>query len=530
MKLIKKLPNSIIVPKQLLKHLGINVSDFSLSNQLQDHPDFPSVMAVSDCFAEWNVSSKAYYIGKDEYLAEDLFFPFIAHTQANGGLFMLVHQINNGKVVYSDENHLNKEITEEEFLKRWSGYALHAEATPQSGEIGYFGKQLRGKLATLSVPLLVLSLLLAIFLGLSTQSLTIGYGLLLLFKIVGVATSVLLLLHSIDANNPLLQNLCSLGEKNNCNAILKSDAAKVTPWLSWSEVGFFYFTGSLLSVIFIPQSLNFLVWLNLFSLPYTIWSIYYQYIQKNWCVLCCTVQAVLWLEFIAVLLFIPNAFQLNYLFFGPSQLVGIVLCFVMPVLAWYMLKAMLQKATEHRLLKNQLKKFKYNSELFSHALVSQPRYAIPNDLMPVTLGNTEATTVITMVSNPFCGPCAKAHKTLEDWLKTREDIQLKIVFTTANHDDDHKTKVARHIAALNQRNDTAFVEKALNAWYALREKKYEVWEKDYPVTITDEICKVTQKQKEWCDMAEIAFTPTILVNGYKLPEPYRLDDLKYLIN
>jgi hypothetical protein len=42
--------------------------------------------------------------------------------------------------------------------------------------------------------------------------------------------------------------------------------------------------------------------------------------------------------------------------------------------------------------------------------------------------------------------------------------------------------------------------------------------------------RLSEKQKEWCDMAEIAFTPTILVNGYKLPEPYRLDDPKYLIN
>ena len=163
-------------------------------------------------------------------------------------------------------------------------------------------------------------------------------------------------------------------------------------------------------------------------------------------------------------------------------------------------------------------------------MVGQPCYVVPNELMPVVLGNTDAATVITMVSNPFCGPCAKAHQILNEWLKNRDDIQLKIIFATANHDDDNKTKVARHIAALNLTRDTAFVEKALNDWYGQREKKYEIWVKNYPVTITDEISKVTQKQAEWCDMAEIALTPTILVNGYKLPEPYRLEDLKYLIN
>lgn len=530
MKLAKQLHNAVEVPKLLLKCLHIDVSDNSLYNNLQDHPNFPSLLAISDCFTDWNIPNKAYHVSKDEYISKDLLYPFIAHTNINNGLYILIHEIENGKVLYSDENQQNKEISEEAFLKKWTGIALYAEATPQSGEIVYFGKQLRGKLANLSMPLLAFALLLAILFGLSSQSLTIGYSLLLLFKLAGVATAVLLLLHSIDANNPLIQNLCSLGKKNNCNAILKSDAAEVTTWLSWSEVGFFYFIGSLLSLIFIPPSFNILVWLNLCSLPYTIWSIYYQYTQKNWCVLCCSVLAILWLEFLTSLLFIPTSYQLNVFAFVLIQWSGIALCFVIPILVWYMLKATLQKATEHQLLKNQLKEFKYNNELFNHALVGQPRYVVPNEIMPVVLGNTDAATVITMVSNLFCGPCAKAHKILDEWIKTRDDIQLKIVFTTANHDDDYKTKVTKHIAALNLSKNTTLIEKALNAWYAQREKKYEVWGKHYPATITSEITIVTKKQKEWCDMAEIAFTPTILVNGYKLPEPYRLEDLKYLIN
>ncbi|MEZ4900630.1 MAG: hypothetical protein R2822_02145 [Spirosomataceae bacterium] len=31
--------------------------------------------------------------------------------------------------------------------------------------------------------------------------------------------------------------------KTDCNHILTSPAAKITPWLGWSEVGFFYFMG-----------------------------------------------------------------------------------------------------------------------------------------------------------------------------------------------------------------------------------------------------------------------------------------------
>lgn len=529
MKLIaRSVTNAIEVPRLLLKELGIKISNQTLANKLEDHPDFPSLMAVSDCLNEWHIPNAAYRIAKEEYNAQELQFPFIAQTPANGGMFMLVHQIAHGTVIYSDERSKRKEISKEEFLKRWSGILLYAERGPQSGEEGYVGKQLRETIANLKMPAVVLLLAIAILQTLNFSEMSWGYGLLLLLKCFGIGVSVLLLLHSINANNPLVQNLCSLGKKNNCNAILKSDAAQATSWLSWSEVGFFYFAGSFLALLFVPSSLTFIIWLNMLSIPYTFWSVFYQYRHKNWCVLCCTVQAILWLELVTAALPLPASFDLTTSNIG--ILPTLLLCFLAPVLLWYVLKPMLRKDAEHQMLKGQLKKFKYNSELFVHALTKQPRYAVPNEIAPINLGNPQASTVITMVSNPFCGPCAKAHETLDKWLKTRDDIQLKIVFTTADHDDDQRTKVARHITALSLTNQVELVEKALNHWYAQREKKYEEWASAYQVNMGDEVNEASKKQKQWCEMAEITFTPTILINGYKLPEPYRLEDIRYLIN
>ncbi|WP_293299339.1 vitamin K epoxide reductase family protein [Pedobacter sp. UBA4863] len=526
MKLIAHLPhNAIEVPRLLLKELSIKVSDFSLRNKLEDHPDFPSLMAVSDCFTAWNMPNAGYLIKKESYKVEELQFPFIAQSPANGGLLMLIHEIVNGKVTYSDEKVKRKQITEQEFLERWSGVLLHVEKIPKSGEEKYSSEQFIGTLNNLKIPALITFVTLAILVSLNFSTLGLGYTFLLILKFIGLGISALLLTHSINANNPLIQNLCSLGKKNNCNAILKSDAAKATSWLSWAEVGFFYFAGTFLALLFVPSSISILILFNVCALPYTVWSIYYQFSHKNWCLLCCTVQVVLWLEFFAALS--SNSWTLNLAV--PSSIFGLVSSFIVPVLLWFILKPELQKAAEYNLLKRQLKKFKYNSELFGHALTKQPRYAVPNELAPITLGDPAAQTIITMVSNPFCGPCAKAHETLDKWLKTRKDIQLKIVFTTADHDDDQRTKVARHITALNLTNNVALVEKALNQWYAQREKKYDEWAKHYPVNIGEEVSKTTKKQKQWCQMTEITFTPTILVNGYKIPEPYRLEDIPYLI-
>lgn len=179
--------------------------------------------------------------------------------------------------------------------------------------------------------------------------------------------------------------------------------------------------------------------------------------------------------------------------------------------------------------KTAAKKFKFNSDLFKQALKNQPRYAVDNDLMPIVLGNPDAETIITMVSNPYCGPCGNAHQTLSEWMKTRKDLQFKFLFTTADDDDDARTQVARHATALSQLRDKSIVENALEDWYH-PSTKYEDWILKYPVDLNKTVEDATARQKKWCELAEIEFTPTILINGFKLPDPYRLEDIKYLID
>ncbi|RZK60243.1 MAG: peptidase C39 [Pedobacter sp.] len=511
----------------LLKTLNVKVSASTLNNALEDHPEYPSLLAISECLTEWRVVNDAYQINQEDYDPDDLLFPFIAHLKLNGGNFILVTEIKNHQVSFGNEAGVNATMPEADFLKVWSGAALHATKTDKSGEAEYKNNYTKDIFNQLKLPLLIAVIISGIIWGIDFHSIGINYGLLVVAKLAGVLVSILLLMHSIDANNPLIQNLCSLANKNNCNAILKSDAAKVTSWLSWSEVGFFYFTGSFLSLLLIPSSITLLAWLNVMALPYTVYSLSYQYRHKNWCLLCCTVQVILIEEFFINML---TTGTFNFQLSTSTYLIpSILLAFILPILTWAVVKPILLKSTLTKPLKQQLKKFKFNSDLFKQALQNQPKYAVSNDLMAITLGNPNSETIITMVSNPFCAPCAKAHQVIDEWLSYRDDIQLKIIFSTANHDDDEKTKVSRHISALSQLNDVKLVEVALNDWYNQSAKKYESWAQKYPVAFDTEWSEVTARQKAWCGLAEIAFTPTILVNGYKLPEPYRLEDIKYLL-
>jgi len=526
MKLFKqKYYNLESVLRTLLNKLKIRVTPLTSDRCIQEHPEYPSVLSLSDCLSEWNVENQTYRIEKNGYDPKELFFPFLAHLRENGGRFILILSIDEGKVNYADGQHQNLVMGENELLKRWDGIALHAEKKMNSGEKNYSQHYFNYFLKRLAVPISVVLGITVFILAAASASFTWPYLLLALVKLLGAGVGTLLLVQSSDNRNPFIQNLCGMLGKNDCNAILKSDAAQLTHWLSWSEVGFFYFTGSLLLLFIYPPSLGILAWLNVLALPYTVYSIAYQYRQKNWCVLCCSIQVVLWLE---LLINVTSAsyqisFHLPLFYYLPVS-------FLLPILVWSFLKPLLYGAAQVAPLRQQLKKFKYNKGLFEKTLTSQVRYAVNNELRPIILGNPAAETVITMVSNPFCGPCGKAHETLEELLNSRDDLQVKVLFATTGHNQKERTQVAMHLTSLNQLPDKTLVGNALSDWYKHQHKRYEFWAEKYPSNLNDETILAINKQNEWCEMADITFTPTILVNGYKLPQPYHPSDLRYLID
>ena len=84
--------------------------------------------------------------------------------------------------------------------------------------------------------------------------------------------------------------------------MLETKASSFFGIFSWSEVGFTYFSVSLLALLIFPQWICYLAACNILCLPFTFWSIWYQKFRaRNWCTLCVSVQATLWLLFFCYL-------------------------------------------------------------------------------------------------------------------------------------------------------------------------------------------------------------------------------------
>jgi glutaredoxin len=133
------------------------------------------------------------------------------------------------------------------------------------------------------------------------------------------------------------------------------------------------------------------------------------------------------------------------------------------------------------------------------------------------------------LSNPFCTHCSKAHTVLDDLLSIKADIKLQLVFITRTNAKDMDQKVTGHFIALKSDKNETKLQEAITEWYKQEKKNYELWKKDYPVTEPVIEFDALLKQKEWCRMTGINSTPTIFINGRRLPKVYQPDDLKYIL-
>jgi len=522
--------NTLQVLNLLIKELKIRVTRQSIEDELKKHPEPNSLLAISETLDNWNIPNAAYSVTTDELIETEIPLPLIACFK--NGEFVLIDKIEKEQISIINFNSKNSHVSLEEFNKNYQGEILAFEKDNDSGEPNYAAKRRKEIIENLRTPFVVsgLSIVFIIFLLLN-QSFQHTFSwilaLLIILKTTGLAISVLLLTQSIDADNHLIQKFCGNDNTKNCNAILQSQAAKVTDELSWSEIGFFYFSGSWLS-LFLNNGNNGLITLlaviNVLSLPFTFYSIYYQWrLAKQWCFFCCAVQGLLWLEFFVYLSFSPKLGESP----EPKDFALLFACMLIPLIIWVFIKPHLLMSKHVQQLKQQLRRFKYNAELFRRLLNDEVKYNLPDDNDTLLTGNHNAENVITIISNPFCNPCAKTHQLLDEWLNGRNDIKLQTVFYTTIKNEDKKLIVANYLMSLQVEYNRITVNQALNYWY--REKNFESLMKKYPLNELQNSQEKLEKQRLWFNLVGATVTPLIFINGRKLPALYQPEDIKYLI-
>jgi uncharacterized membrane protein len=511
---------------KLLCRLNVAYERKSILNDLEKHPYYPSLLSISDVLTTINVEHKAFQMNSTE-ISHMLPVPFVANARFNGH-FVLVEAIDESAVYLSDQKWNKKKVRLDDFKNTFRGTILMPSAIADSEHSKAFkiNSPLISEMLFITATLLLAGLISfksGFFFHLRWQ-----LALWTSMKGIGLITSIMLLIQS-NAKSEFIQKICHLGSKTSCDSILESNAAKLTDGLSWSEIGFFYFMGTFLLNFFgrnQPGMLTISAILTILSLPYTFYSIYYQYlIAKKWCILCCTVQAVLWLEFFAILLNRNGHADVNI-----GDLPATIICLLSPPLVWYAFKPLIGRRAKADALASQLRAVKFNDKAFETVLKAQEWIDQPDKSWSIALGNENAEHIVTMVTNPYCSPCALTHKLLHELLMNNTNVQARIVFAVSNDATDSRAQISRHLLALSEKAHHTVIAEAMSEWYKAAKRDYEAWSRNFPVEITNAEYIKIDRHNSWYKEANIKSTPALFVNGYRLPVGYELSDLRYLLH
>ena len=523
--------NAVDALHVLLQTCGVRITRPVLRQALWQHPDFPSMAGLSGVLEEFRVPNLAARLTPERL--EEVPLPALAYLPAEGGLYAPVRRISAHTVEWLHTRTGWQTDSRADFLRRWDGVMLLIEPNEQSGDVAFEQNRKREFVNSLRAPFIAVSLLacLGLVLWRASGAVLPGeqpwfYGL-VLAKLLGAVVSGALVWYGIDDQNEFLKKVCQLNRRTNCQNILNTSAARLTSWLSWADVGALYFTGSLLALLFYPLTTDaglptILFALTCLALPYTVWSVYYQaFVAREWCILCLTVQGLLWAE-CWINIGLRNGWN------GPDTDSFLIVggCFLLPAALWTVLKPNLQKANQLAPLYREFQRVKFSPE-YVQALLSRQQYIPPifEVMNVVRLGNGQSDTKLILVSNPTCSSCKDTHLGLVTLLENGFDADVCIILAAALAEDDVAGKVARQVLSLPAEQ----MADALQQWHQMGESHFDRWSQQTGGSHTD---KAAQHQQmlhlRWLELAGVTSAPATFLNGAELPKIYQISELPKL--
>lgn len=526
--------NALQVNLFVLRYFSVQHTCWRIKNAIADHLEPHSLLALKDILNEYGVESIA--IRKGQYSYDNFETPFVCAIQKEdwpNAAFTIVTACSPNTVSYLNPISNSVQIDSlEEFEKMDKEIILLLDASNKKDEIDYLKNRKTEKTENFLSRLPIYSFILMVLLSLISQ-LRVGKpwisSFFLITSTLGLFISLLLIWYEVDAHNPFIKEVCGSGKRNrlNCNAILSSTGSRFLG-ISWSIWGFSYFATFFICQIFFSGEQSYLeVWafLSLALLIYVPYSFYYQArIVKQWCPLCLAIQAVIVINAAAGAMFLLQL-QYDSLLFPLQSVLTIFFLWLSLLLGTYYVVPLIKSAKSSHSYEKRWKKLRFNPDIFRSLLEKSNAITVSPNELGVVLGNLDAKTEIIKVCNPYCGPCSKAHPELEHIIKSNLDVRLSIIFTADGK--DARTPPVLHFLAIQDKYGDEKIQQALDDWYMNPRKDYKKFAKKYPMNGEQEwqMDKVLAMRR-WCDAMKIRSTPTIFVNGYELPDGYRIAELK----
>jgi uncharacterized membrane protein len=520
--------NAFVAVNNLLKIAKVKVTETTLKSKLLQHSDFPTLISLSDVLTDLKVDNMATQI--NPYQLSEIPLPAIAHFEDGFG-YGTINKIEDNHVEWLHEKMGIRRESIAEFSQRWQGITLLTQPNEKSGEENYSKNRKFEIIENFRNPFIISGLMLIVgcliwnnFYTISIENLNNFYAF-FIAKFAGVLVSCFLIWYSIDANNSFLKSVCEINSKTNCGNILNSEAAKIFGWLTWSEIGLFYFTGGFLALLFsnnLNETLQILKWLNVLALPYTVWSIYYQaFVAKEWCILCLTVQVLLWVEFFTLL---PISFTLNTEMI--DSFINLSLCFLSVTILWAFIKKPIQNSERFDETYNTLQKIKFDPD-FVRGILSKERMLPPifEGMKVLKMGNPEAENILKIILSPLCESCGKTFIEVQKFVNEHTNVKVEIYWAIEINASNSIIKNFSQIFSLPPKQ----MEYEILKWYKkLNNAMIERNQNKELMKVNDENFQQITYHQRWLELADIKKVPSIFLNNVELSKIFEINDITRL--
>ncbi|MEL6557264.1 MAG: vitamin K epoxide reductase family protein [Bacteroidota bacterium] len=425
---------SIKIIFQLLDLLNVQYTrKYILDNYSQSNNtiDLNAVTILLDYF---HIDSLLVKISKDEL--DELDFPCLTSLEDEDGKlqYIVLTEVRDDRVEYID--HSEKKITASlsDFLDKWSMICILIDATDQKAENNYQTNKkqnrIRKNISSFTALFLCIGFLLAVS-NISFAVFTLPLVSLLIIKLIGIFVTLSIISKEIGLKSKIFDNICTSG-KFDCAKVVRSPNSSFLGF-NLSEVGVTYFTATTILLLLTTSEQSFwqiLTILSFIGLAFTFFSLYLQAFKlKSWCFLCLIVLALIWLEYLAIILF--KGISLTDLSLINTQTIGISLLTLSAISlsVYYLRNSRIRLET----FRNQrLKYFLFKEKIDNIDILMKNGTPLrsPNISDHLEIGSSSAEHQLTIVTHPHCKACRNKYPELREVLQTfSEYISIKVVIS-----------------------------------------------------------------------------------------------------
>jgi len=492
--------------------------------ELNSHPDFPTLKAISDTLEKFGIENVPVHLKPNEL--EQLDSPFLAYIKNSGqNELTYVKPLKEAYVEYRGETTWVKKESLRVFSSKFTGFVALLNLEKASLPPVNIERQKDHLLFKSIVTSTLLCFVAFIYARISNNPsdlfTNITSNLFLITKCIGLILSTALVIRELNQSSSLVDKMCKLGEKTDCNVVLESKFATIYGWLKWSDIGFVYFLSGLLLLVF--RNMGLITLFSIAAAPYILVSLYQQiFVLKKLCPICLTIMATLIAEFS-----LGISANIN-LSFTSYELVNSGLLIIVPLAFYLTVKALIlsrQTSTKLQFSYNRLKRM---PEVITQVIKRENALALPEspiDALSFGSKADEALKVQVFLSL-HCGHCGRLFSRINEQLNTRQKLKIDI-FLNFDPKNEFQIDFVEKLLEEYNNGDTQKAWSSLGGWYSKPTNNRFMLRVSDP---SEGLKKMFITTNRLMKMNEISSLPKFYIEGFEKSDHYGLNDYLDSVN